>query len=550
MKIGIPSAAAAAIAIAVVVWFSNYTASPASAAEQFKEVVKANGEYKGWVHVKSTTITLPKDLTPATATQQGYPGVPKSVQTHLNTVDDTVATIRETDLDLLVNLSSPSKATVWGYSRKSGEITVNDMSPSAAAVTAELARHFTVKGILDSLAESYGKYDIQRSEQDGIVRYDIKPEQKDGGPVLMILVDAKDKLIRTVSMSETKGANVTFEATYGPPNIKDIYDMGVPRSAKVVDSRSGSDVKAILARLRQQAEQDFGGGLAILSSYDTKPDGTVYDVFGYVQIFGQRGKDNFSFEYRLGGKTPKLRENPMPSHWPSWPKLSAEEAFTLLNDGKTVQGMIVVGKNAWPLFYSPDEGYTTQPYTPAQLASSRFAILDGNTPACVIWPAVNLAFDWYRPKVHVEIVRDEDKHKDLVGLKVLTDDDRPVETTLWVDPKRNDVPVEKIVRWHLKDMKQFDVEDRTEYLEFSQLPNKRWYPTKWRTTSTREGKESTSQYLLQLFPGVKLSDKWFADPMTRFKAKDINSPASQPATTSPAAPATSHSSVPTSGHNT
>ena len=534
MKIGIPSAAAAAIALSVIVWFSNYTASPASAAEQFKEVVKANGEYKGWVHVKSTTITPPKDLKTPVTSQPGYQGSPTSIQTHVNTIDGTVASVTEWGPDLYVGLCSPAESTIWGYASKTGLITVRNISPFTEAATIKMARELTVKGLLDSLSERNGKYDIQRREQDSSVRYDVKfsTPQKDGVEGMVMLVDPKDKLIRTVTISIVQGGAITLQATYGPPEIKDIYDLGVPRDAKVVDKLLNADVKAILARLRKQAEQDFGDGLAVLSSYSTKGDGTVDDVFGYVRIFGQRGNDDFSFDYKLAGKTPKFHENSMPARWPSWPRLSPDEAFALLNDGKPVQGTIVAGKNTWRLLYSEHEGYTTQPYyTPGQAASSRWdTILSDSTPASVIWPADNLAFHWYSTNAHLEIVRDEDKHKGLVGLKVLTDYDRPMETMFWIDPKRNDVPVEKIVRWHLKDMKQFDVEDRTEYLEFSQLPNKRWYPTKWKTTSTREGKDSASQYLLQLFPGVKLSDKWFADPITRFKAKDIDSPASQPAT--------------------
>ena len=58
---------------------------------------------------------------------------------------------------------------------------------------------------------------------------------------------------------------VIIEVTYGPPEIKDIYDLGVPRDAKIVDMRvgdltkkgAGTDLAKLAARLDERRGRDL-----------------------------------------------------------------------------------------------------------------------------------------------------------------------------------------------------------------------------------------------------------------------------------------------------
>jgi len=50
-----------------------------------------------------------------------------------------------------------------------------------------------------------------------------------------VWADAHTHLIRRVDLT-TKETHVDGQITYGPPAIKDLYDVGVPSAAKVVNA--------------------------------------------------------------------------------------------------------------------------------------------------------------------------------------------------------------------------------------------------------------------------------------------------------------------------
>ena len=512
MRFGIPSAIAACVALAIILGLSlSNTATPtASAAELYKETVKALAEYKGWVHIKSSRLMLTKD---GSQPAPGYDPIWPAGQVHFNTADGTHVYVdddHDEAEDLEIDFASPSQSTCWHYTRRSGELRVRDMVPVTREKKTESAeRSDYLQDTLKRLTHDYGKYDLTRSEKDGMVRYDFKPLENVAGPEYTILVDSKDKLIRKqiTRTPRTDGGEhteqVTEEYTYGPPIIKDIYDLNVPRNTKIVDCRSDADVKALMKRLAQQAhDRDFGNGLAVVTCNYTIPDSKVSGDLGTVCVYGKRGEERFTYRYGVAGDRIRSHDlyNPLPA---GWPRPGVDDVIKLLDKGRPCDGEAIGGfmddrgtRVIWGLAGEIWDGWLTSQY-------EKMAMTKG------------------------QIIHDERDHKGLVGLKVLVSHrnmEDAQDTTLWVDPSRNDVPVEKIVRRPMYDMRArpYYVEERTKYTDFNQLPNKRWYPTKWTWTRKVDGEEYTMQYLLRILPDAKMDDKWFADPRKRFKTRAID----------------------------
>jgi hypothetical protein len=57
---------------------------------------------------------------------------------------------------------------------------------------------------------------------------------------------------------------------------------------------------------------------------------------------------------------------------------------------------------------------------------------------------------------------------------------------------------------------------RSRFKEYAQLPEGRWYPTRWDLDVTADDKPypnmRVTAYRLQIFPGRKLDPSWYTDP--------------------------------------
>ena len=94
----------------------------------------------------------------------------------------------------------------------------------------------------------------------------------------------------------------------------------------------------------------------------------------------------------------------------------------------------------------------------------------------------------------------------------------------WIDPARDDMLVEKITRELEEDGGTVGEEWRTHYLDYDQLPNGQWYPTKWRwsyVTNDKKGNpkyDNTRESHLRIYPDVGVDEDWFTNPAERLKA--------------------------------
>ncbi len=92
------------------------------------------------------------------------------------------------------------------------------------------------------------------------------------------------------------------------------------------------------------------------------------------------------------------------------------------------------------------------------------------------------------------------------------------ESTWWLDPVRDDMPVETTWSSSPRAGAAVRTEMRVRYLDYAQLPDGQWYPTRWqedrsdRDRKTGKMVPSTQYYRLQIWPKLRLGDEWFRPP--------------------------------------
>lgn len=216
------------------------------AEELLEEVIAANQAFQSWVHV-----VLHKDAIPPT-------------ETYFNTVDGTHAIVSHGTGRLRVKYRVPTTGEWLEYDAESGEITAKQLSQREAD---SLGHKWSNMPVLPAaIFERYKRVtgrnpsQVKWTMEDGFERFDItfcdefeqaETIMDDNGslariPMRMTMwADPTSKLIRKVqalTVSREVGGQLSqgemeWSYTYGEPAIRDIYDVGVPRDARIVDQR-------------------------------------------------------------------------------------------------------------------------------------------------------------------------------------------------------------------------------------------------------------------------------------------------------------------------
>jgi hypothetical protein len=274
------------------------------------------------------------------------------------------------------------------------------------------------------------------------------------------------------------------------------------------------EVLELLDRLQRRYDAGFGDCTAVITETDVDADGTLDETGGDLTIYARKGPAYLQARYPVGvrmdeqGKV-RSRHAARPAGWPT-PALDATLAavegrlpsFYMMSDGKQAS---VLGRKVEP-------GHERS-------AAARMT-LPGN-----LWPT-RVTIGLYGSESKAELLRD-DKHPGLVGLRVEQmivmggqgeNDRQKTISVRWLDPKRDDLPVESWWQTFKRDGETIETESHTTYTAFAQTPDGRWYPSAWKsvvTTTRRAMTGSSSVHHMQVWPGRTLEAKWFRDPMIR-----------------------------------
>jgi hypothetical protein len=306
--------------------------------------------------------------------------------------------------------------------------------------------------------------------------------------------------------------------------VADIYTTGVPKDAVVVDRRPAEDEATLVKCIRGAADQDYGDYIAIIIRCEVRNG--VLRQNGTLEVLAKRGKSAARREYWVadnvdphaaafyrGGKT----VIPTPPEWPQ-PNLSA--VLKKLGEFNTVRGQIFDGKTLKNFvllslppdgeqlaFHTEDVDFGERPSpVPEQERIRQACFLPAYLPIGNVW-----AYTIGGPATTFGVVPTDKEHTGLRGLRVVNVmGSERFEFMIWADPVKGFVPVEMSSR-SIKPGMAPVLTSRTEFTDFADLGQGRFYPRSWRETHAQAGETTTTEYHLQILQQAP-DEKWLALP--------------------------------------
>jgi hypothetical protein len=349
---------------------------------------------------------------------------------------------------------------------------------------------------------------------------------------LVLLVDPRTSLMRKWIGTFPDG-RISLTFTYNDPVLNDIQDVGLPPDVKTSSlqaaaSGTTNQAEAVLDRLDKLAAMDDQlGTYTAIATESVDYDGKRPARHG-LQIWSRQGKSLFFGLYRDVSQGPA-------AELPGWPLPNVADMTAAVRNVQPYCVFASDGVTARLGYKDRNESYRWWPVDLKDLGKTeRTYTLTGD-----IWPGRHI-IDYKhgnRIKIEVQLLTSPDRpgqvgvQVDESGLAMIVMRSSRLQMIWWLDPARNDVPVEKIKRFYgLKG--ELENEEVTKYAEYAQLPNGLWYPTAWETTDSNfSGGDvhvrAKVKGCLQLVPGMALDAEWFSDPQERYEAA-VQSAASQP----------------------
>jgi hypothetical protein len=525
-RISLPAGVAAGILLVVGVLYISLFPKPATAAERLKEVIKTNKAFKGWIRISASYTTGPNEKSPRT----------ENGTIHVNTVDGTVIIDRQTGGNRQVEYENPLRGEHLEYESKTNQIRIGTMASITSDYLIKEMKDYPARldAYLDRLKDSTGVHPVtvRQVEEGQFERFDInfsKPEKEylntPYSPRRMtVWVDPETRLIRRTS-TDQEGRREELNYRYGEPAIRDLYDLGVPREAKIVDNRPRQDIKTIFDRLDARYNKGLGDYVAVLTNINQDPTGKPGSRAGNLTLFAQNGQAWSTMRYVF--VTADLEKK----KFKGMQKIIVPQGW----EGSDVKDLIERGKDVAPWGFLVHDGHRTWGGTFDHRTNSYFpnaGEIKGislqllpmskareSLPG-MLWLNKN-NYDFYGPTAKVELFTDSSR-PGKIGIRGSTLIQRSPtvsqreEKIFWIDPGRDDLPVETIIRDYRPDGKTIETENKTLYLDYSQLPTGQWYPAHWRGI-TKGKYPRTSEYRLLIAPNLKLAPFWFTNPVERFK---------------------------------
>ncbi len=508
---------AAAILVALVLLAVFVVESKADAAQRLREVIKMNGAYLGWFRISLEDI--PKTVQPTSSARV------ISSDTYINWAEDLCIQADKFEQSQLILWFSGKQCIRYKYNNDINELYID----TAPKVTDELLLEPALPlrsdfdAILALLDQKVAKdtYQVTQTSQGDYDRFDLDLAQQPASSMrfehLTVWVDPDSKLIHKWKGRHHTGVELAYTFTYNLPTIRTVYDLSVPTDAVVIDSRPTPQVTALLDRLdsRIGIEEDFGNYLAVMAYSIVKEDGSLHKEM--IQIYA-RDTDKRLYADYFKEQIAALK---------GWPVPDVDDVLEFVRPLPPRTFLVSDGVHTWRgRYHKPSESYNTvHKITDRQQYRHMVSLFSISGR---IWPGRFLTDDanLRRFSIRHKLLENDDR-PDQIGLNIQKIPLPPKKTTrteyiFWLDPSRDDMPVDRIKRVY--DLNGALLrETHRHYISYAQLPNDSWYPTHWELTVSQYTngriKDTRNEvYHLQIFPDVELDPLWFANPADRFKA--------------------------------
>lgn len=364
---------AASAAVAAAVFLVVLAARPQTAWARLEAAVVASGQFRGWVslyggdgarpftvlHTERSSRAIlepPRDGRPARTTFYDHR---LGLQSHWTAADNTV----------YLNDLMPEEVD-WTYDR--------NFRRTAMAVD--------FAPMLNTLREQFGagNVDLRQTREEGLDRYDVTLFVTDDAGhrkasslgVDSYWVDPQTGLISRMWRAWPDGRKDAFRYRYNDPVVGDVYDLGVPRDAKVVDRRPIGPLKDRLDAMDRRLAAGTGDGVAVVCTVIRDPGIFVTDAttgafraeepYDKLAVYAQSGRRWAWREYRVGPELPATagRRNadrpPVIARPPGWPDVDPAAAVAWVKDAPPADRYAHDGQHVWrgvgpfPPAYEPD----------------------------------------------------------------------------------------------------------------------------------------------------------------------------------------------------
>ncbi|MFA6133942.1 MAG: hypothetical protein WC869_08020 [Phycisphaerae bacterium] len=245
IKITFASGIAAAALIAASLLIVNHTAPTVSAAEALQRVLEDSEAYRGWMHVTMIWRCARKSSWPPLTKPAAGDSQWRTVEVDVfrNTIDGAYAmdVLRE-GMGREVEYIGPLRQELVQYSSATNKILIKRLTPMDAQ--AKLDQGFgqsTAKGLINQLQyqRPEQRFQVAKSRDGANDRFDLSFQDAKHFRSITIWADPANNRIRKMSSQFNKDT-ATSVYEYDARPINDIYDLGVPRDAKIVEEKEAA----------------------------------------------------------------------------------------------------------------------------------------------------------------------------------------------------------------------------------------------------------------------------------------------------------------------
>ncbi len=506
----------AGLVLIMILW--GIPAGPVQAV-QYAITDQGKPAYDGWVHVQAKKLDTDKPKDPD---DQEDPNV-KPPEIYLNQAKGLLCTIMDFGDRKLIRLRCPKTGQMVEYDSKFAGVAFGTMNPDLIKKTRDdIAKYPLTLDIHLATLKQAGAILMGSKEtvEKGLRKVTIAfvggktcttcPE--DGG-LDTLWIDPKTNLIQKLQTQMDHPQEITF--LYDKKERNDIYDFGAPRNAKVSDSRPTPQAAEILNRFDKHNLDGLGNFVGILTETDQRKEWGTKKMFLY--LYAQEGDNLLYAVYDFNAAN--YPDSPMLG-LTGWPKVDIKQTLDLARKTLPLMYYTTDGKSAWLGKFDPGKENKSR-MQEGQQSLNNLPPFHDYFIVHHFWRNREALFLYgYGPSA--DTLTDKD-HPGQIALRLREGDFTPTakntireEWIFWVDPARNDLPIQTLHRGQRitdkpNSLTQFD----TRFLNFAQLPNGNFYPIHWKTQATREDFLAKTkggysrEFVLQILPNMKLDKTWY-----------------------------------------
>jgi hypothetical protein len=499
---------------------SSVLGSPITTAPSSKAHVPAS--YPGWVHIQIKNAQVEKLGEPLQEdeTELKFPEIffnkPQAAQCMIMTFEDGIE----------IRYFSARLGEMAQYSGRQKMIAFGTMHPLMIADKArEIAEvPLTREDYLNHLKTEGAKVTDIAETMDGklqriVIAYTAgkgcRSCPKEGG-MEIVWVDPQTKYIQKVQTTMVEHPQLmTYH--YQKDGLRDIYDFGAPRNIPVHDGRPTPEAKAVLDRLDRRAEGDFGKYVAVLTQTDHRKGWGKKAVHIYARDAKKTAYLTFSLRKEEFPDSPMLG-------LPGWPSPKLEDVLWRAEKMIPIFYYVTDGSKAWSgsMVSTPK---TREKIRESELPQREDPLRINYCLSNEVWKGRE-ALHLYDFGPRTDTLQNK-AHPRAVGVRLREGDFGPkarpparTEKIFWIDPNRDDMPLETTVREEKfapgSDTVATTVEVHFRYLDYARLPDGRWYPTHWEQQLSRKSTQGRTfdfflEYHLQIFPNRQLDPIWYGN---------------------------------------